>query len=178
MSHLNTESLDRIRGLASEVAEREGCALYDIEWLGAGGSRILRVFIDKASGGASVDDCANVSRGLNLILDVEDVIPSGRYDLEVSTPGIERRLSQPWHFDKAVGQRVRVKTHGALSHPEREGKAPLKSIEGDLLRTDEVKIVIQFNNLEWDIPRSEIQSGKVIFVTKTPNSPSKKKKRG
>ncbi len=66
------------------------------------------MFIDKA-GGVSIEDCANVSRGLNLRLDVEDVIPGGQYELEVSSPGLDRKLTQGWHFEKAVGKTVQVK---------------------------------------------------------------------
>ena len=112
-------ALDRVRALADQVAVREGCTLYDIDLVGAGAARSLRVYIDKpgdgASSFASIEDCANVSRGLNLLLDVEDVIPGGSYHLEVSTPGLERSLRQPWHFEKAVGKLVSVKTFAPLT---------------------------------------------------------------
>ena len=61
--------------------------LYDLEFHD-GPARSLRVYIDKAPGGVSIDDCANVSRGLNLRLDVEDVIPGGHYDLGSFIAGI------------------------------------------------------------------------------------------
>src|SRR5262245_53641529 len=75
--------MEQSRLFAEEVAVREGCRLYDMELR----DRTLRAFIDRTPGGVSVDDCANVSRGLNLRLDVEDAIPGGRYELEVSSPG-------------------------------------------------------------------------------------------
>jgi ribosome maturation factor RimP len=100
--------MQQIRQFAEEVAAREGCLLYDLEFFDGPG-RTLRVFIDKDSGGVGVEDCANVSRGLNLRLDVEDIIPGGRYELEVSSPGLDRKLTQAWHFEKALGQTVQVK---------------------------------------------------------------------
>lgn len=102
---------EKVERMAREVAEREGCEIYDVELVGGGGSRALRVFIDKADGaGVSIDDCSNVSRGLNLLLDVEDVIPGGAYNLEVSSPGLERPLRTPVHFRRAAGSRAFVKT--------------------------------------------------------------------
>ena len=105
---LSERQLEQVRQFAEEIAVREGCVLYDLEYHD-GPARALRVYIDKAAGPIGVDDCANVSRGLNLRLDVEDVIPGGRYDLEVSSPGLDRKLTQLWHFEKAVGQTVRLK---------------------------------------------------------------------
>ncbi|NJL24448.1 MAG: ribosome maturation factor RimP [Calothrix sp. SM1_5_4] len=125
---LTTGQLEQIRLYAEEVASREGCMLYDLEFRDGPG-RTLRVFIDKEPGGVSIDDCVNVSRGLNLRLDVEDVIPGGRYELEVSSPGMDRRLTQPWHFQKAVGQTVQLKykDESGTGKPY-EGK--LLSVEG------------------------------------------------
>lgn len=106
---------EKVEKMASQVAEREGCEVYDIEFVGSGGNRILRVYIDKigmekvGGGGVSIDDCSNVSRGLNLMLDVDDVVPGGAYHLEVSSPGLERVLRTTQHFVRAVGGRAQVK---------------------------------------------------------------------
>jgi ribosome maturation factor RimP len=104
---------DKLTHLASEIAQREGCELYDLEVVGGGGNRVVRITIDREPG-VSIDDCANVSRGLNLILDVEDLIPGGAYQLEVSSPGIERALRTPRHYQRAIGQRVQVKCFETL----------------------------------------------------------------
>ncbi len=102
---------EKIAKMAAEVAAREGCEVYDFEFVGSGGGRILRVYLDKAGGGGvSIDDCSNVSRGLNLLLDVDDVVPGGAYNLEVSSPGLERVLRTPQHFVRAVGGRAQVKS--------------------------------------------------------------------
>ncbi len=104
---------EKVAKMASQVAEREGCEVYDVEFVGSGGNRILRVYIDRIGRddlrGVSIDDCSNVSRGLNLLLDVDDVVPGGAYHLEVSSPGLERVLRTTQHFVRAVGGRAQVK---------------------------------------------------------------------
>src|SRR5215207_7977736 len=99
-----SDFISRIKDLAEPVAQREGCEIYDIEWVSGhrGKGRVLRVYIDKV-GGVNVDDCSNVSRGLNLILDVDDAIPGSGYSLEVSSPGLERTLRESRHFSAAIG---------------------------------------------------------------------------
>jgi ribosome maturation factor RimP len=137
---MSSSFLNQIRKMAEEVAAREGCYLYDLEMVGAGGGRVLRVTIDReGDGGVSIVDCSNVSRGLNLLLDVEDVIPGGQYNLEVSSPGLERVLKEARHFQRAIGQKVSVKTFAPLLQFN-EHLAPLakaKQIQGTLLSFDE-----------------------------------------
>ncbi|HMN68940.1 MAG TPA: ribosome maturation factor, partial [Bdellovibrionales bacterium] len=86
---LTPSQLEQIRKFAQEVAIREGCLLYDLEYR-EGPGRALVVYIDRdTAGGVSITDCSNVSKGLNLRLDVEDAVPGGHYDLEVSSPGLD-----------------------------------------------------------------------------------------
>lgn len=98
--------LETLENMANEIVEREGFRLYDIEFQQT--ARKLVVTIDKDGGAVSIEDCVNVSRGLNLLLDVEDVIPGEAYDLEVSSPGLERVLKRLWHFQGAVGEKAKV----------------------------------------------------------------------
>lgn len=141
---MNSEAnplLGRLRELSEQVAAREGCRLYDLEFVGGskGRGRVLRVYIDKPNTTVGVDDCANVSRGLNLLLDVEDAMPGGAYVLEVSSPGLERPLRQPWHFKEAVGKNVQVKLEQAIEayHPDIEKMRGAKSFRGLLKAVDE-----------------------------------------
>lgn len=126
---------DRVRALAESIVAREGCELYDVEIVGGGGNRIVRVYVDKADGGAGIEDCSNVSRGLNLLLDVEDVIPGGAYNLEVSTPGLERVLRQRWHFERAIGKTIAVKTFAPLADYDARFPelAKARQIKGELV---------------------------------------------
>lgn len=98
--------VEKIRGMAERVATSEGLHLVDVELKGSSSNQLLRVYIDKA-GGVSHADCALVSEQLSAMLDVEDPIP-GRYVLEVSSPGLDRKLTKPSEFTYFVGRQARV----------------------------------------------------------------------
>ena len=98
--------LERITEMAERVAVSEGLTLVDVELKGSGGSRLLRVYIDKPEG-ISHADCELVSEQLSAILDVEDPFP-GSYTLEVSSPGLDRRLVKPSDFAHFAGRKARV----------------------------------------------------------------------
>jgi ribosome maturation factor RimP len=97
----------RVQEIAERVGAAEGIEIVDVEFKGAGSRRVLRVFIDKPEG-ISHADCEFMSRQIGTILDVEDVVPGGAYHLEISSPGIERRLKKPRDFERFMGQKVRV----------------------------------------------------------------------
>jgi ribosome maturation factor RimP len=100
--------LEHVREVAQRVTSSSGLELVDVEFRGSGGkARMLRVFIDKP-GGVTHDDCEAVSRELGTILDVEDAVPGGSYTLEVSSPGLDRKLSRPEDFARVVGSRVKL----------------------------------------------------------------------
>jgi len=98
--------LEIIREMAERVATSEGLHLVDVELKGGNSNQPLRVFIDKP-GGVSHADCALVSEQLSAMLDVEDIFP-GRYVLEVSSPGLDRKLTRPSDYTYFVGRRARV----------------------------------------------------------------------
>jgi ribosome maturation factor RimP len=99
--------VEKVREITERVAAGAGLEVVDVQLLGGGGSRMLRLFIDKAEG-VTHADCELVSLQVGTILDVEDVIPGGRYTLEVSSPGLERKLAQPREFERFVGHKVKV----------------------------------------------------------------------
>jgi len=102
--------LEHVREVAQRVAASSGLELVDVEFRGAGGkARMLRVFIDKP-GGVTHADCEAVSREVGTILDVEDAVPGGSYTLEVSSPGLDRKLTRPGEFMRFVGSRVKLTT--------------------------------------------------------------------
>jgi len=161
---LSKETLIKIESLASQVAEREGCRVYDLDFMGGPGGRTLRIFIDK-SGGASVDDCANVSRGLNLLLDVEDPIPGGAYNLEVSTPGLERNLKKPWHFTESKGKKIWLKLTENLGSLglQNERFIMAKQITEVLSEVAETGIMMQIESENILIPYAAIEKARVVF---------------
>ena len=107
--------VDRVREIADRVAASSGLEVVEVEFLGGGKARMLRVFLDKASAGTDPlagvthEDCANFSREFGTILDVEDVMP-GSYTLEVSSPGLDRRLIKAADFTRFTGSRLKLTT--------------------------------------------------------------------
>ncbi len=254
------ELLTRVRQMAEEVSAREGCTVYDIELVGGGHGRILRVFIEKAplnsaretlgeqtpresappaklesnqdaeefesfeepaeadesldadpedlsaddmnsddiesdahhsdvsanfvsanfsdttdvslsassastDSAVSIQDCTNVSRGLNLLLDVEDIIPGGRYDLEVSSPGVERILRESWHFERVIGKTVSVKTFAPLVdfNSERPDLARTRQLEARLLGVVDKGIEVLAGEAKAFIPFEAITKAYLVF---------------
>lgn len=158
--------MDKLEAIAHDVAAQESCVLYDIEFVGIGKGRILRLFIDKEDGSVGLDDCANVSRRLNEILDAqEDLVPGEAYNLEVSTPGLERHLTKPWHFKKAVGKKVYIKTSKSLESAGVEDKKwkSAKTVEDVLESADEEGIRFVIKDVEIKIPYAMIDKAKMIF---------------
>ena len=103
---------DRVRQIAAAVAKDSGIELVHIEIAGTKRDAVLRIYIDK-EGGVTLDDCGNISRKIEEVLDAEDFIPS-RYVLEVSSPGIERQLYSLADFVKFTGHLVKVKTRDEI----------------------------------------------------------------
>ena len=95
----------------TEISERvggsEGIEIVDVQLLGAGRARVLRIYIDRPEG-VSHKDCEFVSQQVGAILDVEDVMPGDSYTLEVSSPGLERKLSKPKDFERFIGQKIKI----------------------------------------------------------------------
>jgi ribosome maturation factor RimP len=104
-------SREEVTAKVLEIAERvgatEGLEIVEVQLLGGGGARVLRIFIDKPEG-VTHADCEMISHNVGTILDVEDVIPGAHYTLEVSSPGVERKLTKPRDFERFVGQKVKV----------------------------------------------------------------------
>jgi len=100
---------DRVRGIAERVAGSSGLEVVEIEFRGGGKSRMLRVFLDKPAG-VTHEDCAQFSREFGTILDVEDVVPGGTYVLEVSSPGLDRKLNRAADYERFAGSKVKLMT--------------------------------------------------------------------
>lgn len=100
---------ERVRKIAERVASSSGLEVVEVEFRGGGKSRMLRVFLDKPAG-ITHEDCANFSREFGTILDVEDAVPGGRYVLEVSSPGLDRKLTRPVDYERFTGSRVKLTT--------------------------------------------------------------------
>jgi ribosome maturation factor RimP len=97
----------KIVEIAERVAQSQNIEIVEVQLLGGGGARVLRIFIDKPEG-VSHADCEFISHEVGTILDVEDVVPGGRYTLEVSSPGLERKLTKAKDFERFTGQKARI----------------------------------------------------------------------
>jgi ribosome maturation factor RimP len=162
---LDRTSVSKIEEVATEVCQREGCILYDIEFIGGskGKGRTLRVFIDKEGEAVGVDDCAKISRSLSFYLDTdEDLVPGDHYSLEVSSPGLERPLTRPWHFLKSVGENVAFKIERSLS--EFGGKIQnQKRFSGKIVSADSTNIKVLVADYEVELPIEIILKATVIY---------------
>jgi ribosome maturation factor RimP len=101
--------MEHVRGIVERVAASRGLEVVEVEFRGGGKARMLRVLIDKP-GGVSHEDCANVSHEVGTILDVEDAVPGGSYLLEVSSPGLDRKLVRASDYERFAGSLVKVTT--------------------------------------------------------------------
>ncbi len=153
--------LDHVRQIAERVTASQGLDLVDVEFRGGGKARMLRLYIDKP-GGVTHEDCAWVSREVGTILDMEDAVPGGSYTLEVSSPGLDRKLMKAADFQRFAGSRVRILTREPVDgsrHLEgrlqglREGrvavevggkKIPLHMVEIDVSNIERANLVPEF----------------------------------
>lgn len=102
-------SIDKVREIAQRVADSSGLELVDVDLRGSGKARTLRIFIDKPSG-VTHEDCSNFSREVGTIFDVEEAVPGGTYTLEVSSPGLDRRLLKAGDYERFTGNLVKLTT--------------------------------------------------------------------
>src|ERR1700724_1018970 len=125
--------IDRIRGIADRVAASSGLEVVEVELRGGGKARMLRIVIDKPAG-VTHEDCANLSREVGTILDVEDAI-SGAYTLEVSSPGLDRKLIRPADYERFTGSRIKLTTQQPVNG-NRHFEGRLESFQDGRLTLD------------------------------------------
>ena len=101
--------LEKVQAITERVASSLDLEVVEVELRGGGKARMLRIFIDKPQG-VTHEDCANLSREVSTILDVEDAVGSGPYVLEVSSPGLDRKLFRAADFERFQGSRVKLTT--------------------------------------------------------------------
>ena len=166
---LQPDTIEKLMQLATEVANRSSLSVYDLEFVGSGGNRTLRVFLD-GDKGVSVDDCADFSRGFSLLLDADDLIPGAGYELEVSSPGLERRLRKPWHFEKAVGKKVQIKTETpvVLEFESKAGEKKsmnAKTLVGELVafHVEEGVLEVLKDHQTWRVEIENVDRAKLVF---------------
>lgn len=118
---------EKVFSLIENTVKEQGVELWDIRFVKEGASWYLRVFIDKPEG-VTIDDCSNVSRAIDPVIDEADPIDVSYY-LEVCSPGLERELTRPEHFEKMIGEKVRIKLYKAADGTK-EFTGVLKAFNG------------------------------------------------
>lgn len=126
--------LERVRQIVDRVAASSGLEVVELELRGSGKAQMLRIFIDKPQG-VTHEDCANLSREVGTILEVEDVAPPGSYVLEVSSPGLDRKLVRPADYKRFTGSRIKL----ALRQPMNGNRF----LEGRLESFEDGKLVLE-----------------------------------
>ena len=145
--------LDRLRELIQPIAEAFQKTLWGIEVLSSGKSSIVRVYID-SSKGVNVEECADISRQISSMLDVESFLPE-RYVLEVSSPGLNRKLFEISQYSAYIGEKVRI----SLKAPFEERK----NYSGILTKIEEYDVVIESGDEEFTFPFEVIEKGHLVY---------------
>ena len=143
-------AIEKVWQMAAPLAHGEGLEIVDIELKSEGGrgGRVLRLYLDK-EGGPSIDELGRVSRALSDLLDEHEDVVDGNYTLEVSSPGINRPLKRPEHFERFVGKKIRVRTREMI-----DGR---RAFLGELLEVSAEKIAMSQDGARWEIPFSQIE---------------------
>lgn len=151
-------ALEEVRDLAEAVTARRSLLLWDVEMGGQPGRSVVRVFVDSAAGKVDLDTVAEVSEEISRGLDLKDPI-AGRYTLEVSSPGLERALKSPKHFELCVGQKVVVKTTERLVGGSHRIEGTIADTSGDAVRLD-------LDDDDVEVPFDRIKSARTVFEWK------------
>lgn len=143
---------DELLTLLEPSIEHMGYELADLELKIGGKDGLVRVFIDGPEG-IGLQDCEKVSRQVSALLDVEDPL-SGHYTLEVSSPGLDRKLTKPAHFQRFMGEDVRVKLRFSL-----EGR---RNFRGALRAADDDQIEVEVDGQSHCLPIATIESARLV----------------
>lgn len=136
----------RTEELVMPLLEKRAFELWDVEYVKEGADYFLRIYIDKP-GGITIDDCVDVSREMNEILDREDYI-SDPYTFEVSSPGLGRQIKNDRQMERSIGEDVELRTYKAFDKQ--------KQFEGILVKFDKDTVTIQVENEEKTFSRKDI----------------------
>ena len=143
---MSASILANVTKLLTPAVEAQGVNLYDLEFLKEGTARILRIYIDKDPG-VDLNDCERVSRAAEAVLDEHDPIETAYY-LEVSSPGIERKLSKPEHFIRYNGHKIALRLYGPVNGRKKYTGILDGYEDGNLTLTDEEGITHHFQQAQ------------------------------
>lgn len=147
--------ITQVKELAEPVIAQKGMELSDVEYKMEHGRWVLRLFIDKSEG-ITVDDCSDVSRELGTILDVKNIITHA-YNLEVSSPGLDRALTRENDFLKYKGKKVKIKTKQPIS-----GRRNFSAVLDDF--KEGLVLLVDSEGKKWEIPFNDIKKARLEYI--------------
>lgn len=137
---------EQVWQFAEPLVKENGCSLWDVEYVREGGEWFLRLYIDK-EGGVDIDDCENVSRAVDPVLDEKDPIPES-YRFEVCSAGLERQLKRPSDFERFMGAPILLKTY--------QPKNGTKEFPGVLAGYDNGAVTVDMNGTPLTFQKTEV----------------------
>ena len=152
--------LEKVREAATRVARSLGLEVFDVEWK-VGKQRLLRVYLDRLPGpenpeglGVTHKDCERVSADLSVILDVEDLVPGPSYILEVSSPGLDRKLIKPADYERFVGRLAKIWLNEPIENE--------KYFEGRLAGFSDGMVKLALKKREVIVPYTGIRKANLV----------------
>ena len=143
---------DELQKLLEPTVERLGCELTDLVVRLSGKGGLLQLTIDKPDG-IDIDDCEKVSHAVSALLDVEDPVP-GEYNLEVSSPGLDRKLTKVEHFQRFEGETLKVTMRFPMDGRRR--------FRGTLVSSDDENIVVEVDGEAYSLPLATIDTARLV----------------
>jgi ribosome maturation factor RimP len=143
---------DELQKLLEPTVERLGCELTDLVVRLSGKGGLLQLTIDKPDG-IDIEDCEKVSQAVSALLDVEDPVP-GEYNLEVSSPGLDRKLTKVEHFQRFEGETLKV-----IMRFPMDGR---RRFRGTLVSSDDENIVVEVDGETYSLPLATIDTARLV----------------
>ena len=143
---------EKIIHLAEQAGKMHNVLIYDMEFKG---DRLI-IYIDKKQGQVDVQDCEKINSALQFLF-LSENIPD--MDVEISSPGLERKLTQNWHFQSALGKKIKLQTYQPVLYDERQKT----SLEGNLHNCSEQDIVVNDGGRDWKVSLNNIKTARIVF---------------
>ena len=152
------ETISRVTAIAEQAAAPAGIEVVEVELKGSGRNHLLRIYIDRPEG-VTLADCELVSRSVSAVLDADDPIP-GSYELEVSSPGVERKLAKWQDWLRFAGKKVKV----VLKEPLEQANTPLKHFDGLISKAEDHTVTVELaGGKEVTFPVEQVDRANLKF---------------
>ena len=148
MKHIDKDIKNKIEELAVPLLLDRNLELVDIDYRAEGNGKVVRIYIDK-TGGVTIDDCADISRELGTLMDINEII-SHSYSLEVSSPGLDRELRKNSDYEKFRGRKLKLKLNNPVKKQFLLRMAKLCDFRDNIA-------YIEFEGDMFDVPISDIE---------------------